>query len=612
MTVGTGSGSNGSAAILREYDGSQFTTKILTLLTMKSTNQKAKGSPNAKKEKSPTKNRKQSTVNSRNGRGGPRCPSTRQANPLKRAQKGGKGNGGAATKNKNTAQRSQNERKSSSSIDVSSRQDEVKHTAESQELQQEKRYELGLSQQANELVVHCTSGSACVSADKHFHAVVLCGKARRKREESRKPTNLPHNPTTTKPPRYHTCAFKITECDRREDHGHMGRACVRASDLQMTNDLPASSKEYADSNNLYATLLQEEWDNKEDEEDVPLTHNQPVVLLNEERKMRAPIIPAHLQPATIVVDDAKGPEQEPLSERKEESKHVAIEEQQMSSVSNASSVPTIEVASEISLDMTILPRREPLHENEGKEEKVAEDALTPSLDQHPVFIFINPGAGVKQKYAWYTIAWRRNLRVRACKRLLSYTPLIDIKKPILANDDRGYTLKEVEMVHNQEIESFRWAWSKTRDVHVRKDVIKHFDKRFSHFKEVKVFSRCTKDLLSDPQFTRRGGAIVNDKGIMSKVNELLVLQIISKHQDHEVMSEQQDIYENTKTHILNQLLIRGLRMAMNQNDSASPSANHFREGDLLKTLSPRDPHFASETSQLPNSPYTVTTEGLRR
>lgn len=181
-----------------------------------------------------------------------------------------------------------------------------------------------------------------------------------------------------------------------------------------------------------------------------------------------------------------------------------------------------------------------------------------------VLVFEDHGGAGERKLPWY-------------KRWAAKTFLGDTVKEHVVNARRGATLSEAQTIGIKDLEDFYWFWQKPKidtpeGIRVKetspmraeaKEDILYFANLFTHCESRPVYETLCETILRNKKFRARMSSLLQEDATGLKIARTTVLavdDVISTHQFYTEYTNVLDmqILMDTRTHILNQILLYGL------------------------------------------------------
>lgn len=195
-----------------------------------------------------------------------------------------------------------------------------------------------------------------------------------------------------------------------------------------------------------------------------------------------------------------------------------------------------------------------------------------------VAVFVELPESRKEKIKW----WRVGRRVKKWSRkVASATPLARTKRVDIVNEGAPHLLPEVEVYSDKDVQDFKWFWQRTGSVEVFNNHISYFYRVYSHVRVCEVYDDITSAVLNNSSFTKTSTALLSD-GLLSQVAILRAQKIMSEYPMRDAQ-----IFEDTRCHILNQLLLRGLIESQHTPSCPITPRVTFHKGARTTDLSPR-------------------------
>lgn len=217
-----------------------------------------------------------------------------------------------------------------------------------------------------------------------------------------------------------------------------------------------------------------------------------------------------------------------------------------------------------------------------------------------VLVYRDNGKATTVKTKWY----------RKWQKYAAKTPLGDMARNYLVNTAAGATLRESSHQAIKEVSEFYWFWQTPRSSAEReakemdcttdklaRDDILYFLNYFTHHETVRVYDVLCESILRDQKFLARRSTLLEEGAgglLLSRTTVLAVDDLVSRHAstvrygailDPQVMAD-------TRTHILNQLLLYGLMARASQplkgGDVAIGQARSGRARVLFRKGGPTD------------------------
>lgn len=418
---------------------------------------------------------------------------------------------------------------------------------------------------------HCPYGASCIRTSRHTHRARKAGFARRAAE---KPGS--QKPTENKKIRYHICKVDLCDCDSSHDHGHIGSGRVKLVDLDgaAREDFRTGASSREDYEACRSAIVEIAESYSEEAHPGPAVEPLPAV-------------------ARADQDPAKPDKDTSL---KKQSTHESGDEALasgcvfpgVSPVPSNSSVDAKESADEV----------DPPAGGSGVADPAAQRSSVlagPALRISDVVVFMSAKSEQETRTLWK--------RIKRC--IAKHTPLASIDVVQTVNKSGEYIMSELSYATTKDAEGFKWFWQKEFSTGESEQEIYFFRERFTHATVLPVYENLAHDVLSSSTFTSRD---LLEEGNLRATARLAAQKLISEHRYHALGSQQPSVMENTINHVLNQLLLRGLRRAISEcRAGTEPRSVLFRQGGRSKTTSPRAPHLKSRVSILPRSARRIGT-----
>jgi hypothetical protein len=256
--------------------------------------------------------------------------------------------------------------------------------------------------------------------------------------------------------------------------------------------------------------------------------------------------------------------------------------------------PLLSKEVEVSVCATAVPEKKPLAgptESDNAERTAQAEVcsiphtLMASLQN--VVIFTSCASTMRKGTAW----------IRLKKLIAKHTPLARSETCRVVNLINPYTLTELDYMTMKDEEGFKWFWQKEYKMGDIEQEIYYFKDRYTHATIVPVFKDVANDIVSDPTFMARS---LLDKGNLRATVVLAAKKLMSTHKDFKYLAHFPAEQLNTHNHILNQLMLRGLRELISDcMAGAEPKSVPFRHGERSRTTSPLAPLSKSVASIKP-------------
>lgn len=181
-----------------------------------------------------------------------------------------------------------------------------------------------------------------------------------------------------------------------------------------------------------------------------------------------------------------------------------------------------------------------------------------------VLVFEDHGSASKRDLPWY-------------KRWAAKTFLGDTLKEHVVNARRGATLSEAQTIGIKDLEDFYWFWQKPKidtpeGIRVKemsptraeaKEDILYFANLFTHCENRPVYEVLCETILRNKKFRARMSSLLQEDGTGLKIARTTVLAVDDVISTHPFYAEYTNILDmqvlmDTRTHILNQILLYGL------------------------------------------------------
>lgn len=190
---------------------------------------------------------------------------------------------------------------------------------------------------------------------------------------------------------------------------------------------------------------------------------------------------------------------------------------------------------------------------------------------------------------------RPTFGVRVKSWLATHTPLASKKEYVMRNEEGSGLLPEFAIADPQYMEGLLWFWQsedKTTSS-AFSYVIDFVNNRYKCAKKCLVYSDLVDEVMNNPKlFSMR--QLEDETDVVGKITVMRVDSLMSSSKKFGESSEySKSILNDTRTHILNQVLVRGLhqRMAASAAGKDTVTRIPFRLGERLNPLSPRAPRL---------------------
>jgi hypothetical protein len=440
-------------------------------------------------------------------------------------------------------------------------------------------------------VKKCVHGSNCVSNSCHIHtSQALKGYARRNKEKSEKKEEEKKEDKKKKVKRFYKCKLGRDECPIFGDHYHFGVGHVDASDLSVevpedwSGDVADLSGDFKTAYAAHDAIIHSEYELKA--EPPPTVEMFGPIAPTPTPPLSPPLTPSPSLPHLPLLDLLDGSipsgESEPVPP---------------SATPDPSSPPAVPViATEKELLLPATP-----------------DDMCPITNEaiHELFLFTNPNANTVGRSSRSVTQWLKDTAAK--------TPFAKQDRIYTINDPAKLSYHESRKMTKNDRNRFIWFWEgwfpgrfnaeeeKDREHSVRMELVL-FAKCFSHFEAGYVYRDVARAVLADPVFTKRETSLVKE-GVLSPMTFVTVDTLLASLPNHTTLIKDPELFANTKNHVLNQLLIRGLRSTSFASLGSAPSAMHFQNGGRTRIFSPHAPRSASRASTARSTPSTVTMRG---
>jgi hypothetical protein len=124
------------------------------------------------------------------------------------------------------------------------------------------------------------------------------------------------------------------------------------------------------------------------------------------------------------------------------------------------------------------------------------------------------------------------------------------------NSPRDFTLSEAQEITRKEVNGFRWIFG-TEHITEETDTLHAFADAYTHCTTGNIYSTLCEDILKDP-YLREATMMENETFALRFTTIKYVDITAAKHKHYLFYARDTLTYENTLTHVANQLLLRGL------------------------------------------------------